>query len=372
MSSSRINDATLRRLQERMEQERIKPPSESSCDMEEENPAGDGETLQPQTIYTQPTHPSTTVDESESERYARQVQRQHELLQQYEQRNDNVDALANQFQQTSLATGRQEGSPISSLGGEELWTCLGCKLDCPMAHRFCGVCGAPRPENWWCACGTENVPYHLFCVRCGKQEDLGYDDLGYEDLGLDAEDQVAIEQTAARLAGDIPNTIPPPQEWDDVDDELTFANESCDVDAQLSQKQNKQAEQVQEEDDDESGAWNCQVCTYVNENPLFMCCEMCGSARPASKECELEAMATASKKGASSRSDDASDDSSKKKEKKFSDMILEQQKHLYEQQKPSGRQQKTLPEPETDHELAMIYAQQERILAQYQQQQAQR
>ena len=260
---------------------------------------------------------------------------------------------------------RPRSSPEVS-DGEEIWTCAGCHLDCPMAHRFCGVCGAARPENWYCVCGEENSPYHRFCVGCGREEDLGY-----EDLGLDAADEEAIEQTAARLAGDI--TIPQ-QGWDDVDDELTFAADSCvDVDTHVSQ--HKQPQQHQPARQDDSTAWACEVCTYVNENPLFMCCELCGSARPSSGGENIEEIAAAeTKKGLPSRSDDASDDSStKKKEKAYYNAIREQQKNLYERQHPNATAgQKTLPEPETDHELAMIYAQQERILAQYQQQQTQR
>lgn len=373
-----MNEATLQRLQQRMQQEGYKEPSEPSM---EDDPAtaGDCDTMtqQQRTIYTEPTQStSQTQEETESERYARQVQRQHELLAQFEQQRNtstDVDALASELQAAAL--NKEGDSPVSSLG-EELWTCGGCGLDSPDEHHYCGVCGTAKPENWWCHCGIENSPYHRFCVRCGSEEDLGYEE------DLDAEEQARIEATAAAIP-----TISVPQhkqDWDDVDDELTFAQESVDGGAhqarhsQTHAPQGPQQEAIKE--DSNSDIWTCGVCTFLNQNPLFMCCEMCGSARPAAPGSEVEealklsAPSTHTKKTAPrSTRDDSSDDTtnSKQKEKTYSALIREQQKNFYrEQQQAQGQPGSAgnLPEPETDHELAMIYAQQERILAQYQQQ----
>ncbi|MFX1513478.1 MAG: type II CAAX prenyl endopeptidase Rce1 family protein [Promethearchaeota archaeon] len=46
--------------------------------------------------------------------------------------------------------------------------CPTCHSEWPTPIRFCGTCGNPFPEEWFCSqCGISNNPYHHFCINCG-------------------------------------------------------------------------------------------------------------------------------------------------------------------------------------------------------------
>jgi hypothetical protein len=148
-----------------------------------------------------------------------------------------------------------------------------------------------------------------------------------------------------------------------------------------------------------SKGWNCGICTYLNENETFLSCEMCGSCRPKSPislPTTTTATTTTSKprqqhhhhhhhvvveappqKAPVRRQGSFSNHSqqscnSEKKETRFTD-ILARHMGRYEtlqasssasgQQQPGGNNK---GESEADLELAMIYAQQERMLAEFQ------
>jgi len=356
-----MNEATLRRLQQRMEQEGYKEPSDAGSMVDD--PAEECTAQQPQSIYTAPTHPSTEVDVDDQ--YARHMREQERALREFGN-NDGVNQVTEQLAQTNLAAAPPpEDSPCASVG-EDLWKCDRCGYDSPLMHRFCGLCGGEKPEDWFCfPCQYNNSAYHRFCGLCGDgkpENDLG---LGYEDVGLDREDEAAINNTVARMSQHVPMGQQP---WEDDDDAYTFAEESCcNTPAQAPQKQQQE---------EKSTAWSCEICTYVNENPLFMCCEMCGSARPegaAPQETPLpEVKQQPEGRNTQRRSSNNSVTSSKKKEKRITELMRQQQMDQFKQEGGgAGANQQTLPEPETDHELALIYAQQERILAQYQQQKMQ-
>ena len=226
-----------------MQEEGLKDPNdEEGSDQEQQapmddpaNPAAEDTTVQPQhnTIYTQ---------ENRSERVARQLQQQQDLYAQFNaSHNADVD--------DELARGLQGVGISSSPEAEETWTCGNCGLDCPLCHRFCGICGTPKPENWLCThCDYENQYNHNFCGICGRRELQ----LDYEDMGMDPDDEAAIQETALRMPYN-----------DDDDEELTFADD-C---SEGVQQQNAPSPPP-------DASWSCEVCTYLNENPMFMCCEM--------------------------------------------------------------------------------------------------
>lgn len=349
-----MNEATQQRLLERMQQEGYKEPEEEAMN---DNPAEDSNPQQTQTIYTSPTHPSTDV---ESEQYAQHLREQEIALQQYG--NRSVNQVTEQLAQTNISP---EESPCGSVG-EDLWKCDRCGYDSPLMHRFCGVCGGEKPEDWWCSsCQYSNSAYHRFCGLCGTSKPANnLNVLGYEDVaGLDPEDEAAINDTVARMSHH-QDGQPSQQQWDE-DDAYSFAEETCCNTAQPPPQQ-------PQEQEEESTAWSCQICTFVNENPIFMCCEMCGSARPEESAPSETPPGKQQPEGRNKqrRNSNVSESSSKKKEKTNTQRIREQQMEQFKQQ-GGGADQQQLPEPETDHELALIYAQQERILAQYQQQQMQ-
>lgn len=459
-----MNDATLRRLQERMLEEGYKAPGEDGSNEGDDPAAQDDEhDKQPQQInmYShqhsppepQPNEGGGAGGEEEDDDaawIAEQVRRHQEyFLQQQRERFDDVADTAT----SNNNSVNQDDNDDDREDGEDWWNCDSCGYDSAAHLNFCGVCGDAKPHDWFChSCNFQNSHFHRFCGMCGK---VGGDDsvvdepasvqqspgsLGYEDMGLpqqqdqpqedpsirtNEEEEAAIRAAAERMSRHL--RVAPVAPYGDDDDVSSFAGDSCEDDVPLP-PQHEHPQQSAPAPTTNSPpttsstfrGWCCVFCTFQNENPDFLSCEMCGSARPptppgspAPPTHDLHTVTTATSTRPSSshsvsRTNDStnnsrsnvqqqspppppprresygsgsrsskSDSSDKIKEKRLTE-ILRLQHLAHTEASLSNNQQQQHPngsagqvEPETDHELAMIYAQQERILAEYQRHQRQ-
>jgi hypothetical protein len=244
----------------------------------------------------------------------------------------------------------------------------------------------------------------------------------------------AIRQTVARISGHEPTIRTAtaaatglnqnkPRRYSE--DELSFADDSEeDVvpgGVGLDNTADVVAEQSQSHPHERpahGNGWSCPTCTYINSNPLFLVCEMCSEPRPAgltppgtpprqspvvprkqplpqsqSQSQPQSQSQLAPPRNSTSNSnnnntalEEEDGDKDKTENLRFSE-ILRLQQGLYTLAQPGPGQSSQQPQqlsssssshapsgvdrPETDHELALIYAQQERILAEYQRQQQQ-
>ena len=457
-----MNEATLRRLQERMLEEGHKAPSEEGSNEGDDPAAQDDEhdnkhqpqqismysQQQPQQQQQQQPVENDGEEDDDAAWIAEQVRRHQEyfLQQQQERFGDAVAATSNN---NSVNQDNDEDRE----DGEDWWNCESCGYDSAAHLNFCGVCGDAKPHDWFChSCNFQNSHFHRFCGMCGK---VGGDDsvvdepasvqqspgsLGYEDMGLpqqeqpqedpsirtNEEEEAAIRDAAERMSRHL-RVAPVAPYGDDDDDVSSFAGDSCEDDVPLPpqhQRQHQPAPAPSTSIPPTSSTfkgWCCLFCTFQNENPDFLSCEMCGSARPPTppgspvppQPQDIHTVTTATSTrpsllssshslsrinehtnirsnvqqqqppprresyGSGSRSGGSSksDSSEKIKEKRLTEILrlqhlahTEASIHQQQQQHSSGGGQ---VEPETDHELAMIYAQQERILAEYQRHQRQ-
>jgi hypothetical protein len=405
-------------MRRRIAREDDKPhgPEDSDPAEEDTTPQSiDPKQEEPQQQQQPPPPPEHQSDEWYAqklhEEYLAQKEREDALKERRESvktLEDDVQALTEQLMQSSCRS-------LSSSEGDssDFWRCEECGYDSPMMHRFCGVCGYQRPEEWFCYdCNIHNPEYHRFCGMCGKPAStLDYEDMGLptqagadeeEEDSIGTDEEEAIRQAVLRMSHH--QSQHPQQNFEEglIDDEDSFANDS-DLEGDHDGGDNHTNSQA---------GWACESCTYVNENPLFLRCEMCNSARPCSPSPAPATTTTRSKpiirpppsssSVASSRTPAAP---TKQKERRFTEIMRLQQglyelaheeQHLaYEEECASiyssnhTRSQAAAAasssstvgsiigggagggEPETDMELALIYAQQERILAEYQKQQQQ-
>ncbi len=67
---------------------------------------------------------------------------------------------------------RRPAKPAPPAGAKAGWTCWQCGYQVPARRKFCGRCGAPRqkPETLICPhCGQEYTPGRKFCSSCGNK-----------------------------------------------------------------------------------------------------------------------------------------------------------------------------------------------------------
>ncbi|CAB9528443.1 expressed unknown protein [Seminavis robusta] len=413
--SGGINEATLRRLQQRLVLEGYKDPSDAGSDTVRSSPE-EADPAKPEEPPQQPHVIRPHMDEAERLR----EQREEELLAQYrrdlERRRESSDRRSTSITDDQTMTDSEIAELTQQFGQQAeaaLWQCE-CGHESPLEHNFCGVCGLSRPVDWWCEnCQIENPHFHHFCSQCGAP-DLEYEDMSaarriappttilHHPSGCEASvltEDAEIERAVARMT--LADQRHHPQPWpDEEDDGVTFADDANDMvsramsrqqqpeDATLRRLQQRLVEEgykdpsvagskQQQQPPPKPQGWSCGVCTYHNENQNFLSCEMCGSHRPASptnglapqeEEPPLPAQQHQHRRrpslGAASKDSD-------KKEMRFTDLLRRQADGGVGQPpipSTTGQQQEQLAGADNDLELAMIYAQQERMLAEFQNQ----
>jgi len=232
-----------------------------------------------------------------------------------------------------------------------------------------------------------------------QQESFGYEDMGLPQQEVDDEqsyqteedEEEAIRAAAARMSQHHHIVVPnAPYGAADEDEISSFADDSCDAHPQVAPDAATSVPAADVAGSGEFHGWSCAFCTFQNENPDFLSCEMCGSARPPTPPgSPIPAGGSLSAPQPSRSGDDVEETGrrgsnvevksggSKVGEKRLTE-ILRLQQIQYQQQATSSSQSQQQQQQgggngassnEPDLELAMIYAQQERILAEYQRQQ---
>jgi len=330
------------------------------------------------------------------------------------------------------------------------WWCKFCAYENLHYHRFCGMCGKSCEL---CDAARDSTSVHQTTrTTAAPTSTTTNSHLGYEDMGLPAssdahsvltEESEAIRAAAARLQGiSLQDTTSPahhqevvvddPAYYDqdrpyhhqhthstsvvDDDEELSFAGDSCgefDGDGSCGgapirevhapQPTTSTSHAAAGHNHNKDGPWSCSTCTFLNENPLFLRCDMCGSARPATppaspdhrgeqqqQQAPVSSIPQRNSSGNSppqpatnnhqqptptftlqqprraSTTSKESDKSDKSKERRITELMRAQ--FANSNNNNSGNHGTA---NKVDHELALIYAQQERILAEYQRQQQQ-
>ncbi|CAB9525431.1 expressed unknown protein [Seminavis robusta] len=242
--SGGINEATLRRLQQRLVLEGYKDPSDAGSDTVRSSPE-EADPAKPEEPPQQPHVIRPHMDEAERLR----EQREEELLAQYrrdlERRRESSDRRSTSITDDQTMT----DSEIAELTQQfcqqaeaALWQCE-CGHESPLEHNFCGVCGLSRPVDWWCEnCQIENPHFHHFCSQCGAP-DLEYEDMSaarriappttilHHPSGCEASvltEDAEIERAVARMT--LADQRHHPQPWpDEEDDGVTFADDANDM-----------------------------------------------------------------------------------------------------------------------------------------------